>query len=118
MGLTLSSETLDIIGIIYSGIGVALALFEAFVKKVHSRALDYIQWSYILVLANTTLLGTFSNYLYVGSSLITLNPQALSEFYCPMGTYVCVRAFALSFLAIFVGFLVIMRIITIPDKVT
>ena len=118
MGLTLSSETLDIIGIIYSGIGIALALFEAFVKKVHSRVLDYIQWSYILVLANTTLKGTFSNYLYVGSSLITLNSQALSEFYCPMGTYVCVRAFALSFLAVLVGFLVIMRIITIPDKVT
>lgn len=118
MGLTISSETLNIIGIIYSGIGVALALFETFVKKVHSRALDYIQWSYILILANTVLAGTFSSYLYVGSSLIVLDTQALNDFYCPMGTYVCVRPFALSFLAILVGFLIIVRLITIPEKVT
>lgn len=117
MGLTLSTDITNIIGIVFSGVAIALAVFECFVRKVHSRALDYIQWGYILSLVYSTNVIPFSPQLYIGSSLLQLNGDALSNFYCPMGDYVCSRPFALSFLAILVGFLIIVRLITIPEKV-
>lgn len=116
MGLSLSTETLNIIGIVFSAIGIALALFEAFVRKVHSRALDYLQWGYILALASSVSFP-FSSQLEIASGFITLSDGALTSFYCPMGSYVCLTAFGLSFLVIFVGCLLLVRLITIPERV-
>jgi len=59
----------------------------------------------------------FSMELEVGSSFITLPPASTTNFFCPMGLYVCRAPFALSFLVILVGLLLILRLITIPQKV-
>lgn len=114
MSLSISSSTLDIIGIIYSGVAVALAVFECFVRKTHSRALDYIQWAYFLSLLTASVSQQFSQYLYVGSSLLALDTNVLANFYCTLGTYICLRPFSISFLVVLVGFLLIMRFVTIP----
>lgn len=114
MSLSISTSTLEIIGIIYSGLAVALTLFECWVRKIHSRALDYIQWAYFLSIVYASVSVQFSQYLYIGSSLITLNADTLANFYCTMTTYVCLRPFSLSFIIVLVGLLLIMRFVTIP----
>lgn len=116
MALDLSSQLIHIIAIVFSAIGITLGLFEAFVRKVHSRALDYLQWAYLItILASVTF--PFSKELNASSGDIVLNDQISEGFYCAMNTYVCVTAFAVSFMAILVGTLVILRLITIPERV-
>lgn len=118
MGLTLQTSVLSIIGIIYSALALTLAVIQCFFFKIHSRALDYIQWGYLMAVVRASVLTIpFSGELKIGSSLIQLSQDALSSFYCTKGSYVCLRAFALSFIIILVGLLVIMRFITIPEKV-
>lgn len=117
--LDIPTNTLHIIGIVYSAVGVALSVISCFFFKIHSRALDYIQWGYFLAVIMHQYAYTFpfSLNMEVGSSLIALSDKSLLNFFCPMGIYVCQRPFALSFLVILCGFLVLMSLITIPQKV-
>lgn len=79
--------------------------------------MDYIQWAYLLTLINTSVTIQFSSQLSVGSSLIQPSQEALTGFYCLLDSYVCARAFAISFLVFLVGILIIMRFVTIAEKV-
>jgi hypothetical protein len=118
--LDIPTDALHIIGIVYSGVGVALSVVNCFFLKIHSRALDYIQWGYFLavVMATYSVTIPFSTNMEVGSSLIALSSDAMANFYCSMsGTFVCARPFALSFLVILTGFIILMGLITIPAKV-
>lgn len=69
----------------------------------------------ITVFASVTF--PFSKELNVSSGDIVLNDQISEGFYCAMNTYVCVTAFAVSFMVILVGTLVLLRLITIPERV-
>lgn len=110
---------LTIIGIIYSALALVLAVAQCFFLKIHSRALDYIQWGYLMAVVRASFVSVpFSNELDIGSSLIQLSDDSLNNFYCLNGSYVCGRAFALSFIVILSGVLLIMRFVTIPEKVT
>lgn len=118
--LDIPTNALHIIGIVFSAIGVTLSVINCFFLKIHSRALDYIQWGYFLavVMSNYSVAIPFSTNLEVGSSLVALSDSAMANFYCSMsGTFVCARPFALSFMVILVGFLILMALITIPAKV-
>ncbi len=117
MGLTISTDILDIIGIVYSAIGITLSVVQCFFFKIHSRTLDYLQWAYLMAVAQAVLLTPFADQLEVASGQIQLSSDAITNFYAPMGSYVSLESFALSFLVILVGFLVLMRFITIPEKV-
>lgn len=95
-----------------------LAVAQCFFLKIHSRALDYIQWGYLMAVVRASVVSIpFSNNLKIGSSLIQLSDDSLNNFYCLNGLYVCGRAFALSFIIILAGVLLIMRFVTIPEKV-
>lgn len=86
--------------------------------KFHGISLSHVQWAYFLAYyLQSTLSVPFSINLYVGSGYIPLPDSSLSGFFCPMGEYVCRAPFALSFLVILVGLLLIMRIVTIPSIV-
>lgn len=69
----------------------------------------------ITIFASVTF--PFSKELNVSSGDIVLNDQISEGFYCAMNTYVCVTAFAVSFMVILVGTLVLLRLITIPERV-
>lgn len=117
--LNIPLNILHIIGIVYSAVGVALSVTNCFFFKIHSRALDCIQWGFFLaiVMLQYSVTIPFSLNMEVGSSLIGLSTKSLTKFFCPMGVYVCQRPFALSFLVILCGFLILMSLITIPQKV-
>jgi len=44
----IANDTLHIIGIVYSAVGIALSVLGTLLLKAPARALDYIQWGYFL----------------------------------------------------------------------
>lgn len=117
--LNIPTDVLHVIGIVYSTLGVALAVISCFFFKIHARALDHIQWGYFLavIMLQYSVTFPFSLNMEVGSSLVELSSEALQNFYCLLGIYVCQRPFALSFMVILAGFLMLMAIVTIPQRV-
>lgn len=77
MGEVISTEILDIIGIVYSAVGLALAVASPFFRA-HSRVLDYLQWGYFLAAAQSTVVYPFSKQLEIASSFIPLGEAPLS----------------------------------------
>lgn len=78
MGEVISTEILDIIGIVYSAVGLALAVASPFFFRAHSRVLDYLQWGYFLAAAQSTVVYPFSKQLEIASSFIPLGEAPLS----------------------------------------
>ena len=111
--MNIDSSILDIIGIVYSGLALAISLPAFIVLETPTKSLIYLQLSYLI----SSLGAVYSAQLEVSCANITLSSGAISNFYEPISSFVSLLAFPLSFLVFLVGFMLIMRLITIPEKV-
>lgn len=102
--------------IVYAGIALLLSILSNFVLRVPSRAISYLQWSYLfsIVFATTTI--PFSQNLKVSHSIISFK-QADQYWFCKFSDFTCELQFGISFAVILAGVILIMRLVTIPEKV-